>query len=315
MMTDADKAPANSPHFIAVDLGSNSFHLLVSCWHKGRLVEVARNKQVVQLARGVSPQGELCPEARSRALACLYDFQAIIDRYPDAQVRAVGTQAMRGAYNAQNFLSLAEQALGCPIEIISGAEEAELTYRGIDFTCASASLNEKKLVIDIGGASTEFIIGQGNNIQCLESIQLGCVTLAERYFSQEPLSITAAKMSAAYEHSCELLSSIREQYLHCGWDVSIGASGTMAVIAQMTGRPQFIRREDLSHLIGEMLKTGTLSSGLAENLRHDVLPAGLAMLKAIFDQLSIDQLHVANATLKEGLLVSMLTPSQTALPE
>jgi len=315
MKTDADTAAARSPHFIAIDLGSNSFHLLVSRWYQGDLVEVTRNKQVVQLARGVNAQGELCPQAQSRALNCLRDFKAIISRYPDAHIRAVGTQALRAAHNTQHFLKSAEQALGCPVEIISGAEEAELTYRGIDFACPQKASNERRLVIDIGGASTEFIIGQGRDIQCLESIQLGCVTLAEQYFSQQVKAVTPVKMQAAYTHSCEQLASISEQYLRCGWDVSIGASGTMAVIAQMLGESKLIRREDLMQLIETMLNAGELSGDLAANLRHDVLPAGLAMLHAIFDQLRIDQLMVANATLKEGLLVSMLSSSRAAAVE
>jgi len=311
MKTDADTASAHSPHLIAIDLGSNSFHLLVSRWHLGGLEEVARNKQVVQLARGVGAQGELCPQAQDRALRCLHDFKAIISRYPNAQIRAVGTQALRTASNDRNFINRAEQALGCPIEIISGAEEAQLTYRGIDFYCSPKTSTEKKLVIDIGGASTEFIIGQGQDIYCLESIHLGCVTLAEQYFKQGSVTVTHAKMSAAYQHSCEQLAQISEQYLRCGWDVSIGASGTMAVIAQMIGHAHLIRREDLMQLIEELLKTGELGNDLAANLRHDVLPAALAMLQAIFDQLRIDQLVVANATLKDGLLISMLTTHHT----
>jgi len=315
MKTDADTARSRSPHFIAIDLGSNSFHLLVSRWHESVLEEVDRNKQVVQLARGVSPKGELCPQAQNRALHCLNDFKTIIRRYPNAQIRAVGTQALRAANNTQHFLELAEQALDCPIEIISGEEEAELTYRGIDFTSAPERPNKKKLVIDIGGASTEFIIGQGSNIECLKSIQLGCVTLAEQYFKQGSTIVTQSKMKAAYEHSCEQLASIREQYLHCGWGVSIGASGTMAVIAQMIGHPHVIHSQGLDRLIEEMINAGELSGAIERNLRHDVLPAGLAMLRAIFDQLHIDQLQVVNATLKEGLMVSMLAQSRAELAE
>ena len=311
MNIDVDTAVAHAPHFIAIDLGSNSFHLLVSCWQQDALKEVARSKQLVQLARGIDAQGQLCAEAQDRALNCLHDFQAIISRYPHARIRAVGTQALRVATNAKSFLQRAEQALSCPIEIISGAEEAELTYRGIDFFCEPKNANKKKLVIDIGGASTEFIIGQGRDIGCLESIQLGCVTLAEQYFSQPPTTITQAKMNAAYTHSREQLARISEQYLRCGWDISIGASGTMAVIAQIMGQSRLIRRKDLLQLINAMLKAGELNSELAPNLRHDVLPAGLAMLQAIFDQLRIEQLIVADATLKEGLLVTMLAASQS----
>ena len=310
MNTDLDTATHSPLHLIAIDLGSNSFHLLVSQWQSGQLLEVDRNKQVVQLARGLDTKGQLCEQAKARALTCLADFKLIIQRFPGAKVRAVGTQALRMAAKTDGFLREACAQLGAEIEVISGEQEAQLSYLGIDFCPADRFPNQKKLVIDIGGASTELIIGQNRDILCLNSMPLGCVVLAEQYFapSQDeiPPTLTRQQFERAYLHSRKQVNSIAEQYLSCGWQVSVGASGTMAVIADMLGQPQKIDKTSLKQLVEDMLTTGSLDCDLADNLRYDVLPAGLAMLLAMFDELKIEQLQVADATLKEGLMASMI---------
>ncbi len=306
IMDTSNPLPIKAQDLIAIDLGSNSFHLLVSRWQNGELEFLERNKQVVQLARGIEEDNQLCPAAKNRALTCLREFSLIIQRYPNAQIYAVGTQALRMASKVTGFLKDAQAALGAPIEIINGETEAQLSYQGINFFSDNTQNKSKQLVIDIGGASTEFVVGEGCSIHRLTSLELGCVVLADQCFTDSPGPVKAEQFEAAYQHSCTKLRPLAADYNANNWQVCIGASGTMGVIAELTENPAIINRRDLNKLIEEMLEAGEIKGEHEENLKHDVLPAGIAMLQAIFDQLNIDELQVSQATLKEGLMVRML---------
>ncbi|MGH3408761.1 MAG: hypothetical protein ACRDRJ_40640, partial [Streptosporangiaceae bacterium] len=185
----ADAEPAAHPVpdvLAAVDLGSNSFHLVVARYTHGQLVIIDRLREMVRLAAGVEENGRIDKEASARALGCLQRFgQRLHDMRADS-VRVVGTNALRVAHRKQAFLERAREALGHPIEIISGMEEARLIYSGVAHTMPSEP--GRRLVVDIGGGSTELIIGEGLTPLELESLQMGCVSLSERFFRDGKIS-------------------------------------------------------------------------------------------------------------------------------
>lgn len=288
------------PYFAAVDLGSNSFHLLVAQLEDGFIKTVDREKDMVQLARGLQEDGNLSEDSRERALACLSRFSERLRDIPAHQVRVVGTKTLRDADAAGDFLTAAEQALGQPIAIISGYEEARLVYEGLSRSVVND--NKQRLVIDIGGASTEFIIGCDSTPELLESLSFGCVAITREFFSD---SINSKSIKAAHLAICERIESIRPHYVKHGWDISYGTSGTIRAIADLCQEQDggaVITAKSLAQLITQLETEGEITSGNFSKPRRSVLPAGLVILKAIYDELNIKVLHVADATLKEGLI-------------
>ena len=217
----------------------------------------------------------------------------------------MGTKALRAATNAKDFLRQAQLALGLPIQIVSGYEEARLVYIGVAQTISHD--HRKRLVVDIGGASTEFIIGQDYKATELESLTMGCVTYTDRYLSDDngQLTINANTMREAYLGACEEMEAIRRIYLDAGWDITYGASGTMKTVAELmpdntpTG---VIDIEGINWLYDSVVSNQSVPEDNIPKARRHVLAAGVAILKAIFDQMQIKQLHVSNAALKEGLI-------------
>lgn len=291
-----------SPYFAAIDLGSNSFHMLVVRFTESRIEIIDREKEMVQIARGLKKTGSLDEDAQTRALSCLHKFSERLRDIPVAQIRAVGTKTLRAARNSKAFLKAAEAALGVPIQIISGYEEARLVYTGLAHTVINEYDN--RLVIDIGGGSTEFIIGKAYDTYCMESLSLGCVTYTENFFL-DPDNISAVNMQRAYITACSKLEQIRRKYLEQGWEVVYGTSGTMRAVAELLGNEDngaIIHRQALEDLTAQTLQAKKLDAPNITKLRRNVLPAGLCILRAIFEQLKIDKIHVADATLKEGLI-------------
>lgn len=291
-----------SPYFAAIDLGSNSFHMLIVRFTEERIEIIDRVKEMVQIARGLKSSGNLDEEAQTRALECLNRFSERLREIPEAQIRAVGTKTLRAARNSKAFLKAAEKSLGVPIQIISGYEEARLVYHGLSHTVTNDY--DQRLVIDIGGGSTEFIIGKGYDTYCMESLSLGCVTYTEN-FELDPDKLSAKAMHRAYVTACGKLEQIRKTYMEKGWQVTYGTSGTMRAIAELLGSEDggaVISRAALDAFIKKSTDAKVLVAPEIASLRRQVLPAGLAILQAIFDQLQIDKIHVADATLKEGLI-------------
>lgn len=287
-------------YFAAVDLGSNSFHLLVARFDNGFLETVDREKDMVQLAQGLQPDGNLSEDARERALNCLNRFSERLRDIPDAQVRVVGTKTLRDADAAGDFLVAAEQALGHPIAIISGFEEARLVYSGLSHSVIND--NNQRLVIDIGGASTEFVIGCDHSPELLESLDFGCVALTREFLSD---GITRKSINAAYIAVCARIQYIRATYVQHGWDLVYGTSGTMRAIAELTQAEDggaVIQAASVKRLVDHLKADGCINEGGFSKQRRAVLPAGIIILNAIFDELDIETLHVADATLKEGLI-------------
>lgn len=289
-----------SPYFAAIDLGSNSFHMIISRINQDTVETVDREKEMVQIAAGMR-NNRLADDAQERALACLQRFAERLRDIPPTHIRAVGTKSVRSAKNAKKFLLEAEKTLGHPIAIISGYEEARLVYKGLS-NCV-ASDERHRLVIDIGGASTEFIIGRDAEPELLESLNFGCVVYTERFQLRE--QVTESRMRQAYLAARTELELIRPNYMRHGWDAAYGTSGTMRAIADVL-TPQdggaMIRAESLSHLHQAIIKNRDEALQGLPKLRREVLPGGIAVLKAIFDGFNLQQIHVADATLKDGLL-------------
>lgn len=289
-----------SPYFAAVDLGSNSFHMIICRVNQETVETVDRVKDMVQIARGMQ-SGTIAPDAQERALQCLKRFAERLRGIPTSQVRAVGTKSLRAAKNARSFLRDAEQSLGHPIEIISGFEEARLVYKGLAHCVAND--NNRRLVIDIGGASTEFIIGRDAEPELMESLNFGCVVYSEKHDLKH--QVTARGMRAAYLAACADIELIRPAYLKKGWDLVYGTSGTMRAIADLVAETDggaLIRANSLRELSASIIENSERALQSMPKLRKDVLPAGIAVLRAIFDQLKLEKIHVADASLKEGLI-------------
>jgi len=293
-----------SPYFAAVDLGSNSFHMLIVRVNGSALETIDREKEMVQIARGLQEDGNLNDEVSTRALACLRRFSERLRGIPPEQIRAVGTKTLRAAHNASRFLHLAEQELGAPIQIISGFEEARLVYSGLSHSVVND--HNERLVIDIGGGSTEFIIGKDAEPEMLESLELGCVTFSNQHFGNSRPSLDKS-LKSAYLSACTELEIIRKPYLKHGWDMVYGTSGTIRAISDLLqkmglGNGTIIFKDALTQLYSSLNNAEEISDKSIPKLRREVLPAGIAILKAIFDQLKIERLHVADATLKDGLI-------------
>lgn len=288
-----------SPYFAAIDLGSNSFHMIIARVNQGTLEIVDRVKEMVQIARGMQ-NGMIAPAAQERAIECLQRFAERIRDIPDSQVRVVGTKSLRTAKNAYPFLRRAEKALGQPIAIISGFEEARLVYCGLAHSVTSD--DNRRLVMDIGGGSTEIIIGQQTDPTLLESLSMGCVVFTEDYQLDE---VSPISMRRAYLAACKELEGIRTRYRKCGWDIAYGTSGTIRSIADLlvgVDGGALIREASLQALYRDTIESGGTNLAQFPALRRSVLPAGIAILKALFDQLRLETIHAADVTLKEGLL-------------
>jgi exopolyphosphatase / guanosine-5'-triphosphate,3'-diphosphate pyrophosphatase len=295
--------------FAAVDLGSNSFHMVVARHSHGQLVIIDRLREMVRLAAGVAENGRIDKDVAARALACLQRFgQRLRDMHADS-VRVVGTNALRLAHKKQAFLEHAREALGHPIEIIGGMEEARLIYSGVAHTMPSEP--GKRLVADIGGGSTELIIGEGLNPLELESLQMGCVSWSERFFRDGKISakrFERARLAARLE-----LEPVQAEFRRLGWDNCAGSSGTVRAIgdAIRTLDPSalVITPAGIARAIEYCVDAGHTRELTLEPITEDrrpVFPGGLAILAEIFSVLDIKEMRIAEGAMREGLLYDML---------
>jgi exopolyphosphatase/guanosine-5'-triphosphate,3'-diphosphate pyrophosphatase len=291
----------------AVDLGSNSFRLQVSRVEGDQLYPLDSLKDTVRLAAGLTPEKYLSQDAVDRALACLGRFGERLRGLPHDAVRAVGTNTFRVARNP-DFLQQAEAALGFPIDIIAGREEARLIYLGVSHSLPAS--NQKRLVIDIGGGSTEFIIGSGYKPQQMESLYMGCVSYSQRHFPDGKVSKSAlrqADLAARAE-----VQAIAGEFSADHWQQAIGSSGTakaLAEILQMNGYSDGITPAGLDKLRSAMLKAGDCNKLQLAGLRPDrvpVLAGGFAIMAAAVDELGIARMGVADGALREGVLYDLL---------
>ncbi|WP_369692028.1 exopolyphosphatase [Spiribacter salilacus] len=298
-----------SEEVAAIDLGSNSFHMIVARQEGDGLRVVDRLRESVRLAAGLNKKKQLDDDCRERALACLERFGQRVDGLPPANVRAVGTNTLRQLRRAGDFLEQAEQALGHSIQVISGYEEARLIYLGVAHSIADEA--GQRLVIDIGGGSTELIIGEHFQPRVMESLHMGCVSTTQRHFADG--LINSAQLRRARIAAEQELEPIADRYRKQGWDRVVGASGTIRAIARCLELQGWaageIHLEGLKQLSAALRQFDSVKAIDLKGIspaRAEVLPGGLAVLMGIFEQLGIKRMEVADGALREGLLFDLV---------
>jgi exopolyphosphatase / guanosine-5'-triphosphate,3'-diphosphate pyrophosphatase len=293
----------------AVDLGSNSFRLQVARVVGGQLYELDALREQVRLAAGLGADKRLDDDSQAKALECLKRFGERLRGLPPHAVRAVGTNTLRVAKNGPQFLKKAQSALGFPIEVIAGREEARLIYMGVANELPAS--DDRRLVIDIGGGSTEFIIGSRIKPQKMESLYMGCVSYSLRYFPGGKISkgvMKQAELAARTE-----LETIVEEMSRGSWDRAFGSSGTVRAIGDILEQNGLstggITHDGLKRLREMVIDQGDVQRLRLEGLRPDrasILPGGLAILYAAFSELGIEHMTPANGALRQGVLYDLL---------
>lgn len=294
----------------AIDIGSNSFHLAVARLDHGEVRKIVSMSEKVQLAAGLNEHNILSAAAERRGLECLSRFVARLDSVPPERIRIVATNALRQAKNADDFIAHANKILPKPIEIIAGREEARLIHLGVSHTNASS---DKRLVIDIGGGSTEFIIGKGFEPLLTESLQMGCVAFTKRFFADG--KITEKAFNNAIAAARKELLAINGQYQKTGWNSVIGSSGTIkavrnALVAEgWSDEQERVTYKGVKKLEKLLIALGDVKDieleGVKEH-RKTVFPAGVAVLRATMKVLGIETIAYSDGALREGVMYDML---------
>ncbi|PCK31436.1 exopolyphosphatase [Pseudoalteromonas piscicida] len=294
------------PSIAAVDLGSNSFHLVVAREVDGRLQLLHKEKQRVYLAAGLDDDFNLSDEAITRALDTLAQFATTLHEFPKESVQVVATYTLRNCKNLNYFLAKAKQVFPYPINVISGQEEARLIYQGV---ANHEHDTHNRLVIDIGGGSTELVIGQHLTHKLLSSRNVGCVTMNKTYFADGKLS--AKRFKKAEIKAEQHIESITASYLKLGWNTVIGTSGTIKAIAAMVS--ELTPDDEITLTKLEQIKQVFVDAEHIDKVTLKSLPeerkvsiaGGLAVLIALFRQLNIECMRFSEYALREGLLFEM----------
>src|SRR5574340_1042357 len=301
----------NDQLIAAVDLGSNSFRLEMGRV-RGEHIEVQDSfKETVRLAAGLRPDGLLDATAQHRALQALRHYGERLHARAPLAVRAVATHALRVAKNAADFLTQAQSALGCPIEVIAGDEEARLIYLGVA-RAAPAAETRRRLVVDIGGGSTELIIGRGLQPVELASVRAGCVGFSVGWFPHGTVDVNG--MERAERAARQRMRGVARRYRATGWDQAVGSSGTAQALAQVLERNGLsgggiITREGLHALKRALLRAGDCARLDLRGLPADwlpVLPGSLAIMGAVFDEFGLTRMEFAQGALRLGVLYDLL---------
>jgi exopolyphosphatase/guanosine-5'-triphosphate,3'-diphosphate pyrophosphatase len=297
-------------HVAAVDLGSNSFHLLIARVLDGHVTVLDRLREPVRMAAGLDDQGNLSERALERMLAGLARFRERLVNLPPKSVRAVGTDTFRRVKQPKDLLVRASAALGVSIEVLPGGEEARLIYLGV--AQEEPAIDGRRLVIDIGGGSTECILGKRTTPLLKDSLSMGCVNFTERFFDEERFTRKAfrkAEVAAALE-----FESLQRRYQEAGWEDCVGSSGTINAISDVVlqngwSEGSALTLSDVKRLRREMIAAEEIDKldlpGLARE-RAQVLAGGLAILKAAFETLGIENMRASKAALREGVLYDLL---------
>jgi len=299
----------NGTRLAAVDLGSNSFRLEIARVEHGQVHRTEYLKETVRQGNGLDADRNLTPEAMQRGWDCLARFGERLAGFKKPQVRAVATQTLREARNRDEFLSKANSILGFPIDVISGREEARLIYQGVSHLLPQS--DERRLVVDIGGRSTELILGQRFDAKVMESYRVGSVAWSMKYFPQGQFSTAAFQMAeiAAKAVLDEALNSYRRD----AWDVAYGSSGTIGAVGDVlaaAGWPQgLVNREGLNWLQERLLAARSADRVRLDGMKDDrrsVIGGGLSVLMAVFDLLGIDEMLAAQGALRHGVLYELM---------
>jgi exopolyphosphatase / guanosine-5'-triphosphate,3'-diphosphate pyrophosphatase len=299
---------AGGHRLAAVDLGSNSFHMVLGRVENGQVAIVDRMKEMVQLGAGLDDARLLNDAAQERGVKCLENFGQAAHALPQENVRAVGTNTLRVARNVERFLERAQLALGHSIEVISGIEEARLIYAGVVSSLPAS--DEQRLIVDIGGGSTELVIGQRTTPLDLESLYMGSIAMMKRHFPDGKLN--AKRFRRAEVTALQELERVQKRFRRLGWNAAIGASGTVRAVARVVrenGFGQSITRDAIRKLRAAVLEAGSVERLSFQGLnraRATVFPGGLAVLSAIFESLEVESMGVSNSALREGLLNDLL---------
>ena len=303
----------NNQLYAAIDLGANSFHMLVVQNVAGKPRTVAKVKRKVRLASGLDSNNKLELAAMQRGWQCLSLFAERIEHIPKENIKVVSTATLRLATNASEFCATANHILGIDIDIISGEKEAALIYHGMAVTSDSA---DKRLIIDIGGASTELILGQASTPLVLNSLHMGCVTWRDRYFSDGLLN--SHNFEQAINAAAEVFKETQGDYLAHQWQLSLGASGSVQAVQEVLIAQRLNEEITLEKL--RLIQQQTMAcvsqdkldvDGLIDD-RKPVFASGLAILIMLFEQLNIDVMMASGGALREGLIDQLLkTPLVT----
>ncbi len=296
-------------HVAAVDLGSNSFHMIICSLQDGKLQTIDRLKEMVRLAAGLDRNKVLNQATQKKALACLERFGQRISNFPSGSVRIVGTNTLRQAQNALQFISAAERALGHPIHIISGIEEARLIYQGVAHSLASNA--NHRFVMDIGGSSTEYIIGQNDTAHTKESLNMGCVTVSQTFFKEGVISKKAFKKATLFAE--QRLEPFQDTFNSQNFDEAIGASGSLKAIGNVLQNLGYshngISLGGLEQLVTDLLSLTHCDQinfpGLSLE-RRPVFIGAVAIVYATFRTLNIGQMTISDGALREGLIYDLL---------
>lgn len=300
-----DAVSASSDLIAAVDLGSNSFHMVLAREFQGEFRILEKRGRKVQLAAGLDEHGMLSAEAQQRGLDCLREFAQFLQGMDGSRVSVLATNALRVAHNRQAFIDQAEQVLGYPIEVIAGREEARLIYLGVSHTLADDA--GKRLVIDIGGGSTEFIIGERFEPLALESLRMGCVAYTQQFFPDG--QITEARFDDAVAAASQELLNIEAHYKKLGWDSVVGSSGTIRAaeqaLIQNGWESEGVSAAGMLKLRRQILQYAHVDDVSLPGVkpeRRQVFIGGLAILQAVFNTFGVQRLQYSDGALREGAL-------------
>ncbi len=303
-MFNLRKNLTQASHIAAIDLGSNSFHMIVARWDNGQLNLLDRLREPVRLGFGLQEDGSLSDEARERALACMERFGECLRAYPSRSVRIVGTKTLRSVNDSRQFLRDAEQRLGHPVEIISGDEEARLIYLGVAHCIAPGKGH--RIVMDIGGASTEVILGEGMKPLLKESLNMGCVALTKKFFMDG--KVNERLVSKALIACLQELEPVQDEFIERGWNQVLGASGSIKAVAKVCEANGWsdgtISLQSLEKILALYVQHGSTDltlPGLSDD-RKPVFLGGVIVLSALFDALRLENMVAADWALREGLL-------------
>ena len=308
MDSDTQEALPDGSLLAAIDLGSNSFHLIIAKIEHGEMRPVDALAEKVQLGAGLR-NGMLAEDAIARGLDCLSRFAQMLGSVEPLRVRVVGTHALRMAKNRKAFTIPARRLLGTRVDVIYGLEEARLVYLGVAHSLADDA--QSRLVIDIGGGSTEFIIGQRFEPQSMESVQMGCVSFGNTFFPQGKIS--RGKYRKAYEQARAQIYPIRHRFHSQRWEECVGSSGTLQAIESILTQNGWgeggIDRQGLASLEKRILKFKSMEDiqleGLVAQRRNVILP-GIAITSALFDLLGIEHLRTSKGALREGVIYDLM---------
>ena len=299
----------NGTRLAAVDLGSNSFRLEIVRLDHGQFERTEYLKETIRQGNGLDAERNLSADAMQRGWDCLARFGERLAGFKKSQVRAVATQTLREARNRDEFLLRANSMLGFPIDVISGREEARLIYQGVAKMLPQSE--ERRLVADIGGRSTELILGHGFEPKTMESYRVGSIAWSNRYFANGQFTANAFQMAeiAAKAVLDEALNAYRRE----GWDVAYGSAGTIGAVGDVlaaAGWPSgSVSQAGLDWLLAKLLEARSADqlnlSGMKED-RRSIIGGGVAILRALFDLLNIDEMQAATGGLRHGLLCDLI---------